>query len=609
MTQRRGDLNQGTLKKTGLEKENLNVGEALSEQAPSIFVEGISLSSGLAMAPAFLYKGAPSKVANKNQAFQGIEQETHRLDLALQSLKREIKALKDQSQDETAGELLGSTLTLIEDEGWQGRLKTEIAFQKFTAEQAIESVLKKLRARANTQQDPYLKGHVDEISNLSGRLSSFLKEQNVVPQPKIPSSLFIAIAPFMAISELLELSQSGNLKGIILGQGGATSHFSIMARSLKIPVLSQGTDFLAHVQDGDLVCLDSEVGKVILCPSLDLQKDFQGRIAQKGSHKASYSSNRDLPVVTKDGVPISLKINAGLPHDLEALNNVGAEGVGLFRTEVSFMIHDKWPGVDRQEVLYRSILQKAAGAPVVFRTLDIGADKPLPYLKSLGRETPMGLRAVRMGLDRPALLRQQVRALIRAAEDQELFIMVPMVSEVAEFKAVRHLLDMEVSRAKERSQTLPSKISMGVMMEVPALAWQMPALLMYADFVSIGSNDLFQFFFASERTKSGGADRYDVLSPAFLSSLKYQIYKCNQANVPVSVCGEMAGQPLEALALLGLGCRSLSMNAASIESMRPLVRTTDLSLLQEKMEEMLPSLKRSLRQDLTQFAEEQGIIV
>ncbi|XP_022778274.1 uncharacterized protein LOC111319807 [Stylophora pistillata] len=516
-------------------------------------------------------------------------------------------ALKVQHQEQIAEELLDSTLVLIEDEGWRQHLDQEISLKKISAERSIESVLEKLQTRSKIQKDPYLQSYVDEIADLSRRLLESLKKQEVLTEEKIPETPFIAIAPFMAVSELLELSKNGNLKGIVLGQGGGTSHLSIMARSLKIPVLSQGTNFLQHVQEGDLVCLDADAGKVTLSPSLDIQNVFRTRMSQTHKYKKVYSSIIDLPAVTKDGVVISLKINAGLPHDLEALNNVGAEGVGLFRTEVSFMIHDRWPGVDRQEVLYRSILKKAAGLPVIFRTLDIGADKPLPYLKSLGRETSMGVRAVRMGLDRPALLRQQVRALIRAAEEQQLFIMIPMVSEVAEFKAVRHLLDLEVARAKEHNQKLPKKISMGVMMEVPALVWQMPALLMYADFVSIGSNDLFQFFFASERTKSGRANRYDVLSPAFLSSLKYQIYKCNQANVPVCVCGEMAGQPLEALALLGLGCRNLSMNASSIEPIKRLIRSLDISCLQERMEELFPSLKRSLRQDLRQFSNEQGL--
>lgn len=317
---------------------------------------------------------------------------------------------------------------------------------------------------------------------------------------------------------------------------------------------------LNKIEPGDQVIVDADNSQVFIRPGEDVLDAFQESMNARAERRAAFQALRDVPSVTRDGVRVSLFMNAGLLADLASLSETGAEGIGLYRTELAFMVRSQLPDVKAQRDLYATVLEHAGDKPVFFRTLDVGSDKQLPYFTHHVEENPaMGWRSVRITLDRPAMLRHQVRALMAASAGRQLNIMFPMVAEVAEFDAAKRVVMMEVARARKRRDPLPRVVRVGTMLEVPSLAWQLPALLERTDFISVGSNDLLQFLFACDRGNPELADRYDLLSPAVLRFLHDVVEQCNRAGVEISLCGEMAGRPLEAMALIGIGFRRMSM--------------------------------------------------
>ena len=333
-------------------------------------------------------------------------------------------------------------------------------------------------------------------------------------------------------------------------------------------------------------------------------------IRLRDARRAGYAARRDEPAVTRDGVRISLNLNVGLIIDMQHMEETGADGVGLFRTEIPFMVRSEFPDVASQTELYRNVLDQAGGRTVQFRTLDIGGDKQLPYFNEAGGQNPaMGWRAVRVALDLPSLLRQQLRALIHAASGGDLSVMFPMVAEVAEFDAARAILDKELKREAARGGVLPDSIRVGVMLEVPSLMFQLTPLLARVDFVSVGSNDLFQFLFASDRGNPRVAERYDVLSPGLLSLLRSLTRQCDAADVPVSLCGEMAGHPLEAMALIGVGFRIISMSPAMVGAVKAMTRSLDVGPLERYMDSLYGLSDHSVRQKLRAWAFDHGVAI
>jgi len=310
------------------------------------------------------------------------------------------------------------------------------------------------------------------------------------------------------------------------------------------------------------------------------------------------------------GEQVSILINVGLLGDVQHLDHSGADGIGLYRTEVPFMVRAGFPDVESQCDLYTKVLDQAGGRPVVFRTLDAGGDKMLPYWKPTPEENPaMGWRAIRVSLDRPAMLRQQMRALIRAAGGRELRLMFPMVADVGEFEAARSLLGMELAREDRLGGPLPASVKVGAMLEVPSLAFQLPALLKKADFISVGSNDLLQFLFGSDRGNPRLSERYDPLSPLVLSLLRNVLAECRAARVPVSLCGEMAGRPLEAMALVGIGFRDLSVSPPAVGPLKAMIRSLDCQALRRYMDSLYDLSDRNVREKLRSFAKDHGVVI
>jgi phosphotransferase system enzyme I (PtsP) len=412
----------------------------------------------------------------------------------------------------------------------------------------------------------------------------------------------------MGPAELLDYGRE--IVAVVLEDAAATSHVAIVARAMGLPLVSNIAGIVDAARPGDTIVVDGETGDAHLRPSSEIVATFHARRSLRAQRVARLAAVKDLPAITKDGIPIRLMMNAGLLIDMPHLDESGADGVGLFRTELQFMIGETMPRLRDQIDFYRQVLQAAGERPVIFRTLDLGGDKVLPYGRWDREENPaLGWRALRIALDRPALLRYQVRALIAACAHQTLRILLPMVTDVAEFNSARSLVDRELERARLLGHPQPRQTLVGAMLEVPALIFMLPQILRSADFVSIGSNDLFQFTFAVDRTNPRVARRYDTLSPAALSLIRQIVRSAAEANGEVSLCGEMAGRPLEAMALIGTGVRTLSMQPANIGPVKLMIRSLDTREITPFVDRLCSRGDHSLRTRFAAFAAERGVAV
>ncbi|HRK24108.1 MAG TPA: phosphoenolpyruvate--protein phosphotransferase [Beijerinckiaceae bacterium] len=574
----------------------------------TLALQGRPINDGIGLGHAVLHE--PRAVVT-NIVADDVEAEARRLDEAIETMRASIDDLIDQGNVSHAGEhrdVLETYRMFAYDRGWLRRLR-EAVMSGLTAEAAVERVQSDARARMLRQTDPYLRERLHDLDDLANRLlhqltgSAFTLHASELPENAI------LVARSMGPAALLEYQRS-KLRGLVLEEGGATSHVAIVARALGVPCLGEVEGLTSLIQPGDAIIIDGTSGDVHVRPPPDLVAAYAERARLRAGRMELYRKEKTLPSVSKDGIKVDLLMNAGLLVDLPNLADTNAAGIGLFRTEILFMVAPTLPRASTQEGLYRSILTIAGSRPVTFRTLDIGGDKVLPYLRKVEEENPaLGWRAIRIGLDRPALLRTQMRALIAAAADRDLRIMLPMVATPAEFDAARTLLDRERERTRRLGRPQPRSIKLGAMLEVPSLLFDLDALLRRVDFISIGSNDLMQFLFAVDRDNARVATRFDDLSPAFLRALRLIADKAVAANVPVTLCGEMGGRPLGALALFALGFRSLSMAPARIGPVKSMLRALNIGETSRWLAEILDSdiSGEALKQRLTAYAEANGI--
>ena len=570
---------------------------------------GIRINSGIAVGEAVLHQPRveiPAMFADDPDA------EEKRLNAALSEMQDAIEDLFSASELSGRGEhreVLETYHLLARDAGWLRRLREAIA-SGLTAEASVQKVQDDIRIRMNMATDPYIRERMHDFEDLARRLQQHLRKTPLTAagDEALPEDV-VLLAANMGPAELLDY-EPHRLRALLLEEGSATAHVAIVARALDIPVVGRIKDLLARIDPRDPVIVDGDNAQVFVRPGEDIQQMVGDTIQVKTERQRLYASLRDEEPVTLDGQRISLNLNAGLLLDVQQLNETGADGVGLYRTEIPFMVRAEFPGVEGQTELYSKVYEIADGKPVMFRTLDIGGDKQLPYFHDVAEENPnMGWRAVRVALDRPSMLRQQLRALIRAASGRALSIMFPMVAEVAEFEAAKQILEKEIRREEERGGAIPEKLRVGVMLEVPGLMWQLSPLLKRVDFVSVGSNDLFQFLFASDRGNPRVAGRYDVLSPGLLSMLRHLVRAANAANVDISLCGEMAGSPVEAMTLIGLGFRTISMAPVRIGGVRAMLRSVNAKALANYVDSLIDLPDHSVRQKLVAYARDHNIAI
>ena len=575
-------------------------------------LEGIKLNPGLAMGQAVLHQ--PRIVISKVVA-EDSAAELERLNAAVEAMQSAIDALLSQTDMPSGGDhhdVLETYRMFAADRGWLARI-TDAVKGGLTAEAAVQKVQNDSRVRLSQATDPYLRERLSDLDDLGNRLQWHLSGGTAgMAKTELPEH-YVLIARNMGPAELLDYERKG-LRGLVLEEGSPGAHVVVVARALDIPVVGRVKDVLAKVEAGDLVVVDGEEAAALLRPSEDLQQAALARIRIRQGQRQRYATLRDLPSETKDGVGIELNLNAGLLIDLPYLEETNAAGIGLFRTELLFMLREEFPTVAQQTALYRRVIELAGDRPVTFRSLDVGGDKLLPYMEDVEEENPaMGWRAIRLTLDRPVLLRQQLRAFIRAASGKRLRVMFPMVAEIAEFIAARELLNLELDRVKKRDGQLPESVEAGIMLEVPALLWQLPELLPLVDFVSVGTNDLMQFLFAADRGNARLAERYDTLSTPVLRVLTEISAACLASGTRLALCGEMAGDTLGAMALIGLGFRNLSMAPTSLGPVKAMIRSLDLASLREFLAALegpaLGSSAGGLRDRLRDFARDHGVVV
>ncbi|HXQ52986.1 MAG TPA: phosphoenolpyruvate--protein phosphotransferase [Stellaceae bacterium] len=572
-------------------------------------LEGVRIHVGLAIGAAVLHE---PRIVIRQVVAENPQAELQRLRRAVAAMQQAIDAMLEAPDVVEGGEpreILESYRMFAADRGWLQRI-TEAVRSGLTAEAAVQRVQDETHARLSQASDPYLRERLIDLEDLTNRLQQHLAGRTVTAAAAALPDEFILVARSMGPAELLDYDRA-RLKGLVLEEGSPTAHVAIIARALDIPVVGRVNDLLDRVETGDLIALDGEEAVVLVRPSEDVQQAIERRIEVRRGDRQRFAALRDFPAETLDGVRVSLQLNSGLLIDLPFLDETGAEGIGLFRTELQYMLRDRFPTVEEQTLLYRRVLEHAGDRPVTFRTLDAGGDKLLPYMPDSADENPaMGWRAIRIALDRPALLRQQLRALIRAAAGRRLRVMFPMIAEVAELEAARAILDLERERAWRRDcDPPPVSIAVGVMLEVPSLLFQLDKLLPRIDFLSVGTNDLIQFLFACDRGNPRLADRYDPLSPPVLRALSDVVAQCARYRVELSLCGEMAGEPLDAAALVGIGFRALSMSPASLGRVKAMIRSLALGDFRELLAawEAMPS--HSLRDMLRDFCSDHGIEV
>ncbi|MGV8998065.1 MAG: phosphoenolpyruvate--protein phosphotransferase [Parvibaculaceae bacterium] len=584
-------------------------GPALTQRRPfhisaSAFAEGIALGHAVLHEP---------RVHVAKLIAEDVDVELNRLEQAVYELRGSIDDMLETEDLSHAGEhreVLQAYRMFANDRGWLQRM-SEAVRTGLTAEAAVERVQNDTRARLLRAADPYLRDRLHDFDDLANRLLRQLTGAKLSSASGNLPNDTILIARNMGPAELLDYDKL-KLRGLVLEEGAANAHVAIVARALGIATVGRADAILDQIDTGDAIIIDGDAGDVYIRPTSDIIDAFSEKARFRARKQEQYRAIRHEPSVTVDGAPVSLYVNAGLQVDLRHLEESGAEGIGLFRTELQFMVAAKLPSLKDQVELYTAVLDAAGDHPTVFRTLDIGGDKMLPYMDvaAFKEENPaLGWRAIRIGLDRPALLRHQLRALLTAAAGRNLRLMFPMVAEVAEFKRARALVDKELARLKKFGHPTPAHLEVGTMLEVPSLVWQLDTLLPLVDFVSVGSNDLMQFFFAVDRGNSRVASRYDLLSPATLGFLRFIVLKCRAHKVPVTLCGEMSGKPLEAMALVGLGFRRVSMSPAAIGPVKMMVRSLKVELLEAYMEGLYGLPEASVRDQLTAFATDHGVVI
>jgi phosphotransferase system enzyme I (PtsP) len=576
---------------------------------------GVRLSGGAAIGLAVLHRPRP---VVRTLIAEDVKLELERLSAALEGMYSALDTMIADSRAVIGGEsreILETYRMIAEDQGWIRRIREAIE-GGLTAEAAVQRVQDENNARMAKVQDAYLRERMTDFDDLANRLLQHLAEPaapgGAPTQRELPEDA-VVVAGALGPAELLDYDLR-RLRAVVLEEGSPNCHVAIIARALDIPVVGRVRGVRDRVDALDTVIVDGDNAQVFLRPSEDVQAAFHESVAERTLQRAAFSALRDKPAVTLDGVRIKLQLNAGLLVDLHHLEAQGAEGIGLYRTEIPFMVHPNFPDVRTQTEIYAEILDKSDGRPVVFRTLDIGGDKILPYLADTNDDNPaMGWRALRIALDRPAILRMQLRAMIRAAKGRPLDVMFPMVAEVAEFDAARRIFDLELGRAVRLGEPAPATCRVGTMLEVPALLWQLPALAERVDFLSIGSNDLLQFLYASDRSNPRLMQRYDPLAPPVVALMRDIAATCAAARggegVPVTLCGEMAGEPLEAMALIGAGIRSLSMTASAIGPVKAMVRSLDAGMLNDYLLSLHGDVRRSLRDKLVAFARDHNIAI
>lgn len=585
-------------------------GEGVAATVPRVFA-GATLVPGIAIGPVVLHghRRRPVRLLadDPEEELNRLHEASRRMQQGIDELFAGVPDGLGSGVDALASrEVLEAYRLIAADAGWLKRV-ADVINGGLSAEAAVQRVAGELHDRMRRITDPYLRERLADLEDLAGRLLGALAGD--AERPALPPGA-ILLARRIGPAELLDWHAAG-IAGVAVEEASAGGHAAILARALGLPSVGGVRGMLDTAEPGDEAVVDGDEGQLVLRPEAEVRTTYLRELEARSALEAGWAPLRGRPGVTADGARVSLMLNVGLTMEVAQLDTTGAEGIGLYRTEIGMLARGAIADVAEQAATYARVLDAAAGRPVLFRTLDLGADKLLPGDAPEEENPAMGWRSLRIGLDRPALLRRQLRALLLAAGGRPLSVMFPMVATVAEFRAARALLLAEARRVRPA----PEQLQIGTMLEIPALMWQLDELLREADFISVGSNDLLQFLFAADRGTPSLFNRYDLLSQPVLSLLECLLTKARAARggagVPVSLCGEAASRPLEALTLVGLGFASLSMAASGILPVKALLADLDLASFRP----VLSAIRRntwgsaSLREPIAVWAREHGLAV
>ncbi|SIS89662.1 phosphoenolpyruvate--protein phosphotransferase [Phaeovulum vinaykumarii] len=571
----------------------LGEGEALTRAHHTypVMIRGASGQEGAAKGRVWLHE---PRVVITNPVGEDPERELERLHEAMSALRESVDRMLAEVVvgDGDHLQVLETYKMFAHSRGWLRRMEEDIA-RGLSAEAAVEKEQSSARARLEQVPDPYLRDRLHDLDDLSHRLLRLLTGQGRDTGAEMPEDP-VLVARNIGPAELLEYGRQ--LKGVVLEEGSVGSHAAIVARALAIPLVIHAERVTTEALNGDPILVDGDQGIVHLRPDDSVATAFGEKIAMQAEAQSRYASLRDLPAQARCGTRIKLTMNAGLMADLPSLASSGAEGVGLFRTELQFLVRSHVPRRAELAAIYKRVMDAAEGRRVVFRTLDIGSDKVLPYMKPQDEPNPaMGWRAIRLGLDRPGVLKMQMQALVRAAQGRPLALMFPFIATAGEFDRAREMFDKVIAREQALGHPAPSGIEVGAMLETPSLAFAPLSFFRAADFISIGGNDLKQFFFAADRENERVRRRYDTLDGSFLRLIRQIVERCDEAGTPLSYCGEDAGRPLEALTFAALGVRALSMRPASIGPVKHLLRRVHLGDLSDEIQAAMDRGVENLR--------------
>jgi phosphotransferase system enzyme I (PtsP) len=576
--------------------------EGLGATVPRLFT-ATPLMGGIAIGPIVLLRSARPVIrllADDPKAEQArLDQAVDRMQRGLDDLFADVPNNGRAADVNASREVLEAYRLVAADAGWLRRV-ADVIRGGMTAEAAVQRVANELHDRMRRISDPYLRERLADMEDLANRLqTALIGDVPVAPMPEGAILLARRLGP----AELLDWHARG-IAGVAIEEASPAGHAAILARALGIPALGSLRGMLDSAEQGDDAVVDADDGQFILRPEAEVRRAYTRAQEARSAKYAELATWRGRPAATADGIGLKLMLNVGLSLELPQLERTGADGIGLFRTEIAMLARGSVADVAEQAAIYARVLDEAGDKPVLFRTLDLGADKLLPGTVTEEENPAMGWRSLRVGLDRPALLRRQLRALLLAAGGRDLSVMFPMVATVAEFRAAKALLVAEAKRVRPT----PGTLKIGTMLEVPALMWQLPELLKEADFISVGSNDLLQFLFAADRGTPSLYDRYDFLSQPMLDLIEQLVVAAKAACVPVSVCGEAASRPLEALVLAALGVTTLSMPASGILPIKAMFAQVDL----QSFRSVLTAIRRGggfgLREPVATWAREQAII-
>ena len=545
----------------------------------SFTLHGIPVSGGIAIGHAHLLSNTALEVAHYVLPKHFVQEEVARFDAAMERTRQELTGLRDYRPQQAAAEFaafLDLHLMILADEHISQAPREMIAREQCNAEWALKVQMDALVAQFEAFEDTYLRERKTDVIQVVERVLKTLTGQPGHEPPATRHDVsMILVAHDVSPADLIQLKPH-QFAAILTDLGGATSHTAIIARGLNTPCVVGLHHARELMHENDLLIVDGEQGVIIVNPDQQILAEYKLRQGQWEQERQKLRRLITTPATTLDGAAIELHANIELPHDLADVKEHGATGIGLFRSEFLFLNRDELPDEEEQFAAYRTVTEGMAGLPVTIRTFDLGADKQIKGAQRVASNPALGLRAIRLCLAEPQLFRTQLRALLRASHYGNMKILVPMLSGVTEIKQTLQFIAAAKQSLDAENIPYDHAVQIGGMIEIPAAALSLSVFTKKLDFLSIGTNDLIQYTLAIDRTDEEVAHLYDPLHPAVLHLLAHVIVGANKAGVPVSVCGEMAGEPAYTRLLLGLGLRQFSMHPAQLLSVKQRVLTTSL---------------------------------